>query len=102
MAGYFKLEARINNEDEVESKFEAGDLSFVEILSLAYKLHYDVIKSVAKKFGLNYEETDDTIGMFVRQSCDLLLKLYLSDTKQEEKRDDYTRIQTNSKPYGGR
>lgn len=85
MAGYFKLEMTLDNDDGIESKFEAHGLLNSEILALASHSHYDVIESVAKSLGLNAEETDSKIGQMVMQSRDALLELYISNTKKEEK-----------------
>lgn len=85
MAGYFKLEMTLDNDDGIESKFEAHGLLNSEILALASHSHYDVIESVAKNLGLNDEETDNKIGQMIMRSRDALLQLYLSSTQKEEK-----------------
>lgn len=92
MAGYFKLEMTLDNDDGIESKFEAHGLLNSEILALASHSHYDVIESVAKSSGLNAEETNNKIGEPVIQSRDALLELYLLSTQKERKEHEKTRL----------
>ena len=82
MAGYFKLEMTLDNDDGIESKFEAHGLLNSEILALASHSHYDVIENVAKSLGLNEEETNNKIGHMIMQSRDALLELYISNIKK--------------------
>lgn len=92
MAGYFKLEMTLDNDDGIESKFEAHGLLNSEILALASHSHYDVIENVAKSLGLNEEETNNKIGELVIQSRDALLELYLLSTQKERKEHEKTRL----------
>lgn len=86
MTGYFKLEAKIDNEKELAGiVFDVENLNDIDILALATLLHYKVIEEVVRPLRLNEEAASNKIGQMIMRSRDALLELYISNTKKEEK-----------------
>lgn len=93
MAGYFKLEAQIDDEKELCGiVFDVENLDDTDILALATLLHYKVIEDVVRPLRLNEEAASNKIGELVIQSRDALLQLYLLSTQKEEKEHEKTRL----------
>ena len=93
MTGYFKLEAKIDNEKELAGiVFDVENLNDIDILVLATLLHYKVIEEVVRPLRLNEEAASNKIGELVIQSRDALLQLYLLSTQKERKEHEKTRL----------
>lgn len=93
MAGYFKLEAQIDDEKELCGiVFDVENLDDTDILALATLLHYKVIEDVVRPLRLNEEAASNKIGELVIQSRDALLQLYLLSTQKERKEHEKTRL----------
>lgn len=93
MAGYFKLEAQIDDEKELCGiVFDVENLDDTDILALATLLHYKAIEDVVRPLRLNEEAASNKIGELVIQSRDALLQLYLLSTQKERKEHEKTRL----------
>lgn len=93
MAGYFKLEAQIDDEKELSGiVFDVENLDDTDRLALATLLHYKVIEDVVRLLRFNEEAASNKIGELVIQSRDALLQLYLLSTQKERKKNEKTRL----------